>query len=169
MTLYAESNSAKIIPKEGMRQSELYMWRISYDIMVFCILVRASWHDLQHKRIPDRCCIWLAGIGLVRIFVCPECTWSICRGLLGAAAGSVPMFLATLVAPGAFGGGDIKLMAAAGIGLGPKGSLTGLLIGVTAAGCYGAAGVLLQHLRLKDRIVFGPFLSVGIGIAYLLF
>ena len=104
MTLYAESNSAKIIPKEDMRQSELSMWRISYDIMVFCILVRASWHDLQHKRIPDRCCIWLSGIGLVRIFVCPECTWSICRGLLGAAAGSVPMFLTTLVAPGAFGG-----------------------------------------------------------------
>ena len=147
----------------------IYMWKIGYDIMLFWILARASWYDLKYKRIPDRCCIWLVGIGMVRIVVCPECIWNICLGLLGAATVSVPIFLITLVVPGAFGGGDIKLMAAAGVGLGPKGSLTGLVIGVTAAGCYGAAGVLFQYLRLKDQIILGPFLSAGIGIAYILF
>lgn len=152
-----------------MGQSEAHMWRIGYDIVLFSILVGAAWYDKQHKQIPDVCCIWLAVIGLFKGAVCSEGTEDIFWMLSGAAAGSVPMFLMTLVVPGAFGGGDIKLMAAAGLELGAKGILTAFVIAATAAGCYGAVGILLHCLNSKDRIAFGPFLSLGIGIVHLIF
>ena len=72
-----------------------------------------------------------------------------------------------LVKEGAFGGGDIKLMAAGGFFLGWRASLAAAWIGLTAAALYCAVLMLKRRLTFKDTIAFGPFLALGLGIASL--
>ena len=77
------------------------------------------------------------------------------------------MLILALVKEGAFGGGDIKLMAAGGFFLGWRASLAAAWIGLTAAALYCVVLMLKRRLTFKDTIAFGPFLALGLGIASL--
>ena len=57
--------------------------------------------------------------------------------LIGVFSVSLPLVAITLAVPGAFGGGDIKLMAVIGFFLGWKMSLTAFMLAVFSGGIYG--------------------------------
>lgn len=87
--------------------------------------------------------------------------------LIGMVCISVPMLLLCLAIPGAFGGGDIKLMAAAGLFLGWQHTLLAMFFGILGGGFYGMYLLAARKADKKDHFAFGPFLCVGIVLALL--
>lgn len=87
--------------------------------------------------------------------------------LIGALIISVPMLLLALIIPGAFGGGDIKLMFASGLFLGTGSIVCAMFLGLLTGGAYGAWMLIRKKLDRKDVFAFGPFLSLGLMIAAL--
>lgn len=90
---------------------------------------------------------------------------SIADRIIGMLCISVPMYLIILIIPNGFGGGDIKLMFAAGFLLGWKATLLAFLIGILAGGIYGVFVLLTRKKTGKDHFAFGPFLSVGLAVS----
>ena len=90
-----------------------------------------------------------------------------CRNLGTLLTAGVPMFLLCLVIDGAFGGGDIKLMAAAGLFLGWQNTLLAMFFGIVFGGIYGIYLLAAKKAGKKDHFAFGPFLCAGIVIAML--
>lgn len=87
--------------------------------VVFCylgILLVVALIDWDTQIIYNRFHIIIAILAAAQIFLVPE--HGIGDRLIGALIVSVPMLVLALIVPGAFGGGDIKLMAASGLFLG---------------------------------------------------
>jgi prepilin signal peptidase PulO-like enzyme (type II secretory pathway) len=69
--------------------------------------------------------------------------------------------------PEAFGGGDIKLMAAAGLYLGWKYTVAGVAVGLFAAGLYGIYLLIRKKAGPKSKLKLAPFLAYGLAAATL--
>jgi leader peptidase (prepilin peptidase)/N-methyltransferase len=87
--------------------------------------------------------------------------------LIGFFAVSLPMYVIVLIKNNAFGGGDIKLMAACGLILGWKNLLCGFFFGVLCAGVYAIIALVKKDAGMKSEFAFGPYLSLGIAVALL--
>ena len=87
------------------------------------------------------------------------------RHIAGALCVSVPMLLLCLAVPGGFGGGDIKLMAAAGLLLGWSQAFVAAFLAVLSGGAYAAYLLARGRAGRRDHIAFGPFLCAGIAAA----
>ena len=85
--------------------------------------------------------------------------------LIGMICFSLPLYLIVLFIPEGFGGGDIKLMFAAGFLLGWKATVVGFFIGLILGGIYGVICLVRRSHGKNDHFAFGPFLSVGLAIA----
>ena len=69
----------------------------------------------------------------------------------------------TCYIPGAFGGGDIKLMAVSGAFLGTGPVVCAMFFGLLTGGAYGAFMLKSKKLGKKDVFAFGPFLAFRTG------
>jgi leader peptidase (prepilin peptidase)/N-methyltransferase len=67
----------------------------------------------------------------------------------------------------AMGGGDIKLVFAMGLILGPTGTAVALLLAFNVAAFLGIVMIAIKRRSRKDQIPFGPFLVGGTIVAYL--
>ena len=90
---------------------------------------------------------------------------SLVSRLIGMICVSLPLFLIVLVIPDGFGGGDIKLMFAAGFFLGWKATVIAFFIGLIIGGCQGVILLARRKKGKDDHFAFGPALSVGLMIA----
>lgn len=89
--------------------------------------------------------------------------------LLGVFA-ALPFLLTALIWDG-MGGGDIKLMAAAGLVLGLQKSIAAMITGLSAMLVFYAIYTLIQRLRGRaspKAYPLAPFLSFGCLAAYFL-
>ena len=128
------------------------------------ILISIALIDAETQTIPDRLNFALAVCGVAGTVLSPA-GW---RGhIIGAVCVSVPMFLLCLAIDGAFGGGDIKLMAAAGLFLGWQNTLLAMFFGILGGGVYGMYLLAAKKADKKDHFAFGPFLCAGIVLAML--
>ena len=75
--------------------------------------------------------------------------------------------LLALIVPGAFGGGDIKLMAASGLFLGMDAIVCAMFFGLLSGGGYAAFMLATKRLKKSDQFAFGPFLAFGLAVAAL--
>ena len=75
-------------------------------------------------------------LAIANIWLVPE--HGLIDRLIGALIISVPMLLLALAIPGAFGGGDIKLMAVSGAFLGTGSVVCAMFFGLLTGGAYGA-------------------------------
>lgn len=127
------------------------------------VLIGIAQFDLAHYRIPNQLVLVLALVGMVDAILegRPE------SALLAAAAGAaLPWAIATLYGllrrRTVLGRGDIKLLAAGGLWLGPLGLGLALLV----------AALITLPLALLVRqggdAPFGPGLAIGIGALVLL-
>ncbi|UWG99347.1 A24 family peptidase [Dehalobacter sp. DCM] len=124
------------------------------------LLSAASLWDLKKRIIPDTICVFIALTGL---FIFEPIR------LLGIFA-AIPFLLAALIWDG-IGGGDIKLMAAAGLVLGLQKSMAAIIMGLTAMLVFHAIYTLIQRLRGRNApkaYPLAPFLSLGCLAAYFL-
>ncbi len=124
--------------------------------------------DLRSRIVPDLIIILIALLGVV-YFILVE-GWSfngLLSRLIGAICVSVPMLILSLIIKGAFGGGDIKLMAAAGLYLGWATVLSGAAAGLFVSGMYGIYLLLLKKAGPHAKIRIAPFLSLGLAFSAL--
>ncbi|MGN0379224.1 MAG: prepilin peptidase [Butyrivibrio sp.] len=132
-------------------------------ILLYIVLAAAAFTDIYKKTIPLAVDIILLAIGVLSIWTVPGI--SVAEHLIGAACISVPMILIDLAVHEAFGGGDIKFMAAAGFFLGWKAAIVAFCIAVLSGGVYAAVMLVTRRKKKKDHFAFAPFLCVGIAIA----
>lgn len=135
--------------------------------ILYCLMASAllalSVIDFRTFEIPFGFNVFIACLGLVRLFF-DRANWS--EYVIGFFAVSLFLELLLIVSKGrAIGGGDVKLMAAAGLLLGWK-----LIILAFFIGCI--LGSVIHIIRMKvshaeHMLAMGPYLSMGILIAAL--
>ena len=147
-----------------------YVWifvvnGFNFISILYCLCVSAllalSIIDLRTFEIPVSFYIFILILGVVRAVYDYE---NILTYLIGMVSVSGFLLLCYIVTKGrGIGGGDIKLMAAAGLLLGWQNIIVALF-----AGCIigSVIHITLMIVSKKDRMLaFGPYLSIGIFIA----
>ena len=140
---------------------------LSFLSVLYCLMASAllviSVVDWRTFEIPLACNVFLLGMGIVScVLDFPE----LADHLIGLLAVSAALYLLYLISGGrAIGGGDVKLMGAAGLLLGAK-----LIVLAFFLGCI--LGSVIHVLRIKlsgaGRVLaMGPYLSAGIFISAL--
>jgi leader peptidase (prepilin peptidase)/N-methyltransferase len=119
--------------------------------------------DWRSYEIPISINIFILCLGILQVFLDRKNWMDYAAGFLCV---SMFLFLLLVVSKGrAIGGGDVKLMAAAGLLLGWKNIILAFLLGCII-------GSVIHLLRMKlsgaDHVLaMGPYLSVGIAVAAL--
>lgn len=131
----------------------------AFCLVLFPILIVLSFIDVDHMEIPYWCSITIGVLGVISIFIPNNMPWY--EHLIGAVIISVPF--AILAFLGAMGGGDVQLMAAAGLLLGWA-IVPAALVGIITGAAY---GVIHKAITKKSEMCFGPFLSIGIAVGML--
>jgi leader peptidase (prepilin peptidase)/N-methyltransferase len=131
--------------------------------LVLCCLLTLAWIDHDTMEIPDRFHIIIAACGVIMLFLGPDI--GLKSHLIGIFVASVPLFAIAFFIDGAFGFGDVKLMAAAGLFLGWQHTLVALFVGILIGGAYGIYLLATRKKGGKEHFAFGPALCAGIGIA----
>ena len=135
-------------------------------VVFLALLALVTVSDIKDKKIPNKYIIAVLGLGIVAAIFIPEL--ALWERVIGFFTVSTPLFLINMIAPGSFGGGDIKLMAVSGIFLGFQLILLSLLIAIFTGGIFGVWLLLVKGKEKKGHFPFGPFLCGGMGIALLL-
>lgn len=139
-----------------------------FSTLFLLLLAACAVSDINAGIVPDLIVIAIAVLGIVKYFITEAVSLSSAiPHLTGALCISVPMLLLALIIKGAFGGGDIKLMAAVGLYLGWRLTLAGAAIGMFAAGLFSIYLLLLKKADTKSKLKLVPFLAYGLGIATL--
>ena len=132
-------------------------------LLFLALLSIISSVDIATMEIPNTFVIAALVLGIISILTMPGT--SLPSRILGMFVVSVPLLLITLLIPGAFGGGDIKLMAACGLFLGTKLTLLSFAFAVLTGGLYGIWLLVMKKKSGKEHFAFGPFLCLGMAAA----
>ena len=140
---------------------------ISVESVIWCLasgaLLTISVIDWRTYEIPIGLNYFLLALGLIHL-VTDLKNWS--DYLIGAVSVSLLLYIIYLVSKGrAIGGGDIKLMAVAGLLLGWKLCVFGFLVGCIT-------GSIVHIIRMKvskadHMLAMGPYLAFGLYLAML--
>ncbi len=136
--------------------------KLAFAAVLFPVLIVLSLWDIDRQEIPYTCSIIIGVLGIISLVISiftADMPWY--EHLIGAAIVAVPF--AILAFLGAMGGGDVQLMAAAGLLLGwsiVPAALIGILLGAVG-------GIIVKVVTKNNVICFGPYLSVGIAVGYL--
>lgn len=130
----------------------------------FILLAVIAWIDYKTMEIPNGLVLAVLAVGMISVFTMPGP--GIRSRIAGIIVVSLPLFLITLAVPDAFGGGDIKLMAACGLFLGMKLTLLSFAFAVLGGGIYGIFLMVLKKKDKKAHFAFGPFLCGGMALGY---
>ncbi|WP_334105172.1 A24 family peptidase [Muricomes intestini] len=139
-------------------------------ILFLALLLYIAWTDYKIKRIPDKytAALLLWGIIWARFYPAVPLQDRVAGGTVVSGI----LLILSLIRPGCFGGGDIKLMAAAGILTGLNRNIWAFVLAVLLAGIHVCRKLLVplppDSKRRRESFAFGPFLCVGI-IAAILF
>ena len=132
------------------------------------LLVACASADINNGIVPDLIVILIAVLAVISFIATETISFeNIANHLIGAVRVSVPMLIISLLIKGAFGGGDIKLMAAAGLFLGWRYTIAGTLIAVLAAGFYCIYLFIRKKANRHSKLKLAPFLAYGLGAASL--
>ena len=137
---------------------ETFIFAVFYALLVMISLV-----DIATMEIPPQLNYIILGLGIISVFTTPEITWL--ERLIGAVSVSGFLLLIAIIVKGGFGGGDIKLMFAAGVLLGWKGVLTAFLVGIVIGAIVGVLSIIISKKGFKSHIPLGPSLCVGLVVA----
>ena len=119
--------------------------------------------DFRQYIIPDKVNIVILVLGIVATIV-DRSQWK--EHVIGFFSVSVILLIIYLVTVGrGIGGGDVKLMAVAGLVIGWKACIVAFIVGCIA-------GSIIHVIRMKvsganHRLALGPYLSMGIWFAML--
>lgn len=129
------------------------------------ILIAVTFIDIDTMEIPDELIIATGIMAIIFAFIDPSV--SLLSRVIGFFIISVPMLLLCFIKEGAFGGGDIKLIAMLGFALGGVNVCVGTFIAIISGGIYAIILLATHNIKLQQHMAFGPFLSAGCFIALL--
>lgn len=140
---------------------------ISIELLVIClltlILIMISYIDFTTYEIPIVLNGVIFALGVVVSIVDFD---NILSHIIGMFAIGLPLYILILITDGrAMGGGDFKLMVAAGLLIGWK-----LVVLAFFLGCIFASVIHSIRIKVSDeshRLAFGPYLALGIMVAVL--
>lgn len=139
-----------------------------FTALFLLLLTACACADINEGIVPDLVVIAIAVLGIVDFLVVEGFSIpGLISRLIGLVCISVPMLLVSLLIKGAFGGGDIKLMVAAGLYLGWRLTVTGAFLGMFMAGFYGMYLLILKKAGKKSKIKLVPFLAIGLALTSL--
>lgn len=123
--------------------------------------------DLERRLLPNRIVYPAILLAIAVSWVWPNAsvTEILVGGLAGLALGVGLLILSMPFGKGAFGLGDVKMIALIGFVVGPASLLVGIFIGSVVAGLLAATLILSGLKNRKDFIPHGPFLAIGAVIA----
>ena len=155
----------------------VYIWGLQWETLLFCIcssiLIVLAVIDERTQEIPLGLNIAIAVLGVVRIVLSlTGLTYSTgpwYEYLIGACVVSGLFLLIVLITKGrGMGGGDVKLMAAAGLLLGWKHIILAMMIGCVLGSIIHLARMALSKKNKKEHVLaFGPYLAIGIYLTIL--
>lgn len=128
------------------------------------LLMKIAYGDWKTKNIKNGNILLLMFLGFGAMWIISEI--SLVQRMGGFLIISVPLFILALIVPGSIGGGDIKLMAAAGFLLGMYEIWRAFVIGILIAGAYAMCLLIMRRANKKTEIALGPFLCMGIIIVF---
>ncbi len=150
----------------------IYLWifavnGFSVESILFCVcasvLIVISVIDWRTYEIPFGCNIIIGILGIVRVLLNLTHWYDYVIGFF--VVSGLFLLIYWITKGRGIGGGDIKLMAAAGLLLGWQNILLALMIGSIAGSIIHLS---LMKIRGKDRVLaFGPYLAFGIFISML--
>jgi len=142
-------------------------WGLSlYAVLAFgvlAVLLAVALIDHDTMEIPDSLNIALIPFATAAVWL--QGGVSPVSRAIGFFAVSLPMLLLALAISGAFGGGDIKLMAVMGFFLGWQGALLAFFTALLAGGSYAAYLLLSGKAKRGASIAFGPYLCFGSAVS----
>lgn len=140
-------------------------WTWESLLMCLCatVLLAIAVIDERSFQIPPECNLLIGSLGALRLFFHPFYWRDYVLGMCLVSGLLLAVYL--LTRGGGIGGGDIKLMAAAGLFLGWRNILLAFSIG-------SLTGLVIHPIRMKWEgkgkiLAFGPYLALGIFIAML--
>jgi len=138
-------------------------------LVFFTVLILIAMIDLDTMEIPFSLNLVILGLGLLSLLTFqwtePFSEITIVNRIVGMLCIAGPMLIIDLIIPGAFGGGDIKMMFAAGFLLGWKMIVAGFFMGAIVGGAVGITVMVRKKKGGKEHIPFGPSLCVGMFLA----
>ena len=140
-------------------------WMTPLALVVTLILLAVALFDAGSMEIPNGLVIALIPLAVLSIWAQPGLTL-LSRGI-GIFTVSLPMLLLALVINGAFGGGDIKLMAVCGFLLGWQNTVLAFFVAVVTAGIIVITLIARGKAKKGAHIAFGPHLCLGVAAAML--
>ena len=147
---------------DGLRQN----MEIVFHIAFIAVLLRVSYTDLRYQRIDDE---WIAAILILSILAIPVMNnVTLFSRLVGGVCVSFPMLLITTLYPGAFGGGDVKLMAAGGCFLGAEKILASVVPAIFSACAYFLYLLIVKLAGRNTVFSLGPFLCLGMVAVFII-
>lgn len=134
------------------------------SIVLISLMLVVSFIDMKEQIIPDGLIVFglVAGVAFTKFTVGHSFT----DALLGLAAGGGILLATAILSKGGMGGGDVKLMAVAGLFLGWRLTLVALFISFVAGGLFGIVLLLTGKKGRKDPVPFGPFLGGSVIATY---
>lgn len=141
-------------------------WNV-FQLVLFVLLELIFIIDLEHQIIPDDFVFF--GMVLVFIVLLLAGNYPLFSSLFsGFLAASLLMFLHLITRGRGMGLGDVKFAVLGGMIVGLRLSLIWLFLAFLTGGLVGIILILGRRVGLKDKIAFGPFLVIGIFLAYLI-
>ena len=148
------------------REEYIHIHRLDFNYAsiilfgVFMILLAVSIIDYNTSEIPNSLVIALIPFATAAIWLLPDI--SLLSHAIGLVTVSVPMLLLSLLIPGAFGGGDIKLMFVCGFLLGWQLTLLAFFIALMIGGSIALFLLATGRRKKGQHMVFGPALCTGV-------
>lgn len=147
---------------DGMYGAKVF-GQMGIVFFLLAFLTAVAFVDIDTMEIPNGFVIAVLVCGIFSILCFPEI--SLLSRAIGIFSITVPLTLITCFIPGAFGGGDIKLMAALGIFLGWQVSIVAFFLAVLTGGAYGTYLLAARKKGRKEHFAFGPFLCIGAAVS----
>jgi leader peptidase (prepilin peptidase)/N-methyltransferase len=134
-------------------------------LVLVSLLVIITISDLTVMRIPNKILLFFFPICVMLrvLFSGGQAWWSY---VLGAVIGSGIIVLISLVTRGGMGMGDAKLLLVCGSVVGITHILVAFVLACLIGSLIGGLLLLLNIIKRKQPIPFGPYLAVGILISY---
>ena len=136
---------------------------IVFILILFAIYTLEALIDLDTMEIPPQLNIGIFVLGLISIPLWQHVT--IKERIIGMLCLTVPMILLEFIIPGAFGGGDRRMLYGSGLLLGWKITVSGFFIGAIIQAAIAVFFLVTKKKDWKSHMPFGPMLCLGIMIS----
>ena len=139
------------------------IFEILFSVLLKGVLAYIAAVDIQKKQITNRSLIILGVVGIAATYPLPL---SLLERIAASIVTAMPLLGINLVRSGAFGGGDVKLLAIAGFLLGIRGGILALCAAFLSGGVVSVLLLVTGKKRRTDSMAFGPYICFGICIFF---